>query len=110
MTNEEILSHINDCLNQHANGIRGYIRQEPYLGDFFKLFAAAYANREADGSSASHITSDGLVAEIAGWSHDVDTPEYNQKKLDLLHKLGAMWAEWDYAWQKYPSRHRHAAA
>ena len=45
MTNEEILNRINEYLDQHLSGIRGYIRQEPYIGDFFKLFAAAYANR-----------------------------------------------------------------
>jgi hypothetical protein len=110
MTNEEIISCINDYLNEHASETRGYIRQEPYRGDLFELFAAACSNRKAAGQSASHITSDGLVEEIAGWSRDSDTPEYNQKKLDLLRKLGAMWAEWDYAWQMYPSFHHRAAA
>jgi hypothetical protein len=93
MTNEEILNRINQYLDQYLNDIRGYIRQEPYIGDFFKLFAAAYANRESAGPSASHITSDGLVEEIGERSQQNDTPENYQKKLDLLRKLGAMWSE-----------------
>ena len=106
MTNEEILNRINEYLDQHLSGIRGYIRQEPYIGDFFKLFAAAYANREAADPAASHITNDGLVEEVGERSHRTDSSENHQKKLDLLRKLGAMWSEWDYAWEMYPRLHQ----
>jgi hypothetical protein len=105
MTDEEILARINEYLDQHLSGIRGHIRQEPYIGDIFKLFAAAYANRESAGTSASHITSDGLVEEIGGRSQQADTPENYEKKLNLLRKLGAMWSEWEYAWEMYPTLH-----
>ena len=94
MTNEEILDRINGYLNQHLAGIRGYICKEPYIGDFFKLFAAAYANRGLDGPSVSCITSDSLVEDIGEPSHQADTPENYQKKLDLLRILGSMWSEW----------------
>lgn len=108
MTNEEILSRINDYLDQHLSEGRGYIRQEPYIGDFFNLFAAAYAKRESAGSSAPYITSDGLVENVGARSQATDSAESYQKKLDLLHKLGAMWSEWDYAWEMYPRFHHSA--
>lgn len=102
MTNEEILNRINDYLGQHISGVRGYIRQQPYIGDLFTLFAAAYANRETTGSSLNYITSDGLVAEVSSLSQGTDSAENHQKKLGLLHQLGEMWREWDFAWEMYP--------
>src|SRR4051794_21757140 len=39
---EEILDRIVLLLRQHNEGLRGTIHQEPYKGDFFELFAAAF--------------------------------------------------------------------
>ena len=106
MTTEEILDRINQYLDQHISGISGSIHQEPYTGDLFKLFAVAYANRESAGPSAPCITSDGLIEAIGARSQQADVPEHYQKKIELLRKLGAMWKEWDYAWEMYPQLHR----
>jgi hypothetical protein len=42
MDREEIIEGIITYLRQHKNNLRGSIHQEPYKGDFFKLFAAAF--------------------------------------------------------------------
>ena len=108
MTNDEILTKINDLLDQHVRGIRGYIRQEPYLSDLFKLFAAAYANAESAGPDASHITGDGLIGQLGDLSQATNTPDNYPKKLELLRKFGAMWSEWEYAWKMHPQLYHPA--
>jgi hypothetical protein len=109
MSNEKIFDRVNECLDQHVNEMRGAIRQEPYIDDLFKLFAAAHARCESVGSSVPQITGDGLVKAIGERSHQMDPPERYQKKLKLLRKLGAMWDEWDYAWKMYPRFHQGTA-
>jgi hypothetical protein len=106
MTNEEIFDLINKCLDQHIRGVRGYIREEPYIGDLFKLFAAADENRKSAQESASYITGDGLVNEIGDRSQQTDTPEHHHRKICLLQELGVMWKDWDYAWRMYPLLHQ----
>ncbi len=41
MERSEIIDGVVDLLRLHNDGLRGTIHQEPYKGDFFKLFAAA---------------------------------------------------------------------
>ena len=98
MNNDKILDTIDQYLDQHVNGIRGHLRQEPYISDFFSLFAASYLNRD----SGSQITGDGLVKAIGERIRVNDDSERHSKKVELLRRLSAMWDEWDYAWEKYP--------
>ncbi len=105
MTNDEILTRLNEYLDQHISGIRGALRQDPYMGDIFKLFAAATATHESAGPNSPQITNDGLVEDIGERSQQADTPEHHQKKLELLRRVGAMWSEWDYAWRMYSRYH-----
>jgi hypothetical protein len=39
---DEIVEGVITLLRQHQDNLRGSFHQEPYKGDFFKLFAAAY--------------------------------------------------------------------
>ena len=90
-----------ECVNRAG----GAIRQEPYVGHISKLFAAVAANYETAGPNSPQITGDGLIEDIGERSQGTDTPEHHQKKIDLLRRVGAMCAEWEYAWQMYPRFH-----
>jgi hypothetical protein len=83
MAHEKVVDRIIDQLRfQDAHG--GYFHQEPYKGDFFRLFVAA--TEEGDGLKADRLHS--FVASRA--------PElFDGKNWPLLY---AAWSEWDYAW------------
>jgi hypothetical protein len=42
MTAEEILSALEEYMDQHVLNQRASIHQDPYKSDFFRLFAEAY--------------------------------------------------------------------
>ncbi|SHG80788.1 hypothetical protein [Bradyrhizobium erythrophlei] len=85
MAHENIADQIIDRLRfQDTQG--GYFHQEPYKGDFFRLFVAAAD--EGNGLRADRLH--GLVASRA--------PELlDGKNWPLLY---AAWSEWDYAWSR----------
>jgi hypothetical protein len=64
----------------------GHFHQEPYKGDFFRLFVLA--NEEGSGLKADRLHN--LIAARA--------PElFEGKNWPLLY---AAWPEWDYAWSR----------
>jgi hypothetical protein len=101
MTTDQILDQINQYLDQHVSGVRGALRQEPYIGDFFRMFAESQMDR----TQGSEITGDGLVEAIGERSQRSDDKQHYQKKIELLRRLGAIWSEWGYAWDLYPKYH-----
>jgi hypothetical protein len=71
----------------------GYFHQEPYKGDFFRLFVEA-AETGDDGLRADRLTS--MI--------DARAPEVIDGKNWPL--LRAAWPEWDYAWSRAKSKSR----
>ncbi len=100
MTQEEIISQILEYLNWHLKGARGAMSQEPYKGDFFKLFKEAYQRGYFDHSSRPMLRGDALRSIVAErWFTD-DEGE-NEKKRYWMEKLFPKWDEWRYAWDRY---------
>jgi hypothetical protein len=85
MTHDKIVDQVIKLLrSQDKHG--GHFHQEPYKGDFFRLFVLA--NERGPGLKADRLHS--LVAQRA--------PELLEGK--NWHLLYAAWPEWDYAWSR----------
>ena len=98
MTQEEIIKQILEYLDQHLKDLRGAIDQEPYKGDFFKLFKEAYRNNYFD--STPRLTGDALMdVIITRWF--TEDEEENKKKRWWMEQLFQKWNEWRYAWVHY---------
>jgi hypothetical protein len=83
MTHNKTIDEIISLL-RHQDKYGGYFHQEPYKGDFFRLFVAAAG--EGKGLRADRLHS--IVSSRA--------PElFDGKNWPLLF---AAWPEWDYAW------------
>jgi hypothetical protein len=94
-----------------------YIGQEPYKGDFFKVFAEAYRSGHCTFRYRSDFEKDRLVpckaqppfiisgekiwsvAKSQGWVHANMTQE--EKRYRDIKMLMTWWDEWVYAW-KHP--------
>jgi len=94
----EIVDDVIELLRQHNENRRGYIHQEPYKADFFRLFAAAFnggmMNRFDD-----CLYADALGDSIADRAPDV----LGTKTWDELY---SMWGAWTYAWKQADQLHR----
>ena len=100
MTQDEIINQIVEYLDQHLRGSRGAMSQEPYKGDFFKLFEEAYRGGYFDVTSSPRLTGDGLIDPIVARWFTGDEEEDNRRER-LMHKLLPMWSEWRYAWDRH---------
>ncbi|WP_027710405.1 hypothetical protein [Zooshikella ganghwensis] len=100
MNQEKIIQEAVEYLRQHINqhGTRGYIDQEPYKGDWFKLFKVAYINNYLDGSSTPCLASDSFRSILVDRWFDGDRDD---EKTELLEMLINKWTEWKYAWDNY---------
>ncbi len=102
MTQDEIINQIVEYLDQHLHGMRGAMGQEPYKGDFFKLFEEAHRGGYMYVSSSPRLTADGLIDPVrARW---FTSDEDDEQREQLLHQLMAMWGEWRYAWDRLENR------
>jgi hypothetical protein len=94
MNREKILEEIITLLRLHNEGLRGTIHQEPYKGDFFKLFAAAFnSGFITDRSQPGYMSSDALASTLTNRAPEVATGKTYQTLLSF-------WGEWDYAWRR----------
>ena len=85
MEHDGVVDRIIDLLrSQDKQG--GFLHQEPYKSDFFRLFVTAAG--EGDG-----LRADRLHGIIASRAPDV----FDGKTWPLLF---AAWPEWDYAWSR----------
>ena len=100
MTQEGIIEQLQEYLDQHLKGMRGAVSQEPYRGDFFKLFKEAYHNNYFDDSSGPILTADALTGVLCTRWYTEDQ-ELNEKKELLMDQLFSKWYEWRYAWDHY---------
>ena len=100
MTQEEIIERLIELLDQHLKDVRGYIGQEPYKGDFFKLFKEAYRNRYFDVQADPLLTGDSLRdIVVARWFTGEDAED--ERRQQLMDQLFPKWDEWRYAWDHY---------
>ena len=95
MTGREILERFNILLDSHFK-LGGSIHQEPYKGDFFKLFIEAYRNNDFDISSHPRLTGD-AIRDYFKDNFLGEENEENDRKLKLLMSILKMWDEWYYA-------------
>lgn len=96
MTQEEIIQHLHELLDLHLKLIRGYVGQEPYKGNFFRLFMEAYRNGYFERSSRPLLTGDALRVIIqARWL--TGDKARDEEKLSLMEQLLLKWDEWRYA-------------
>ncbi len=95
MERSEIIDGVVDLLRLHNDGLRGTIHQEPYKGDFFKLFAAAFNAGliESPAAKAGYLSADALASALGDRAPEIPT---NQTYYDLL----TFWKEWTYAWHR----------
>src|ERR1700730_16381411 len=94
----EILDGIVGLLRQHKEGLRGTIHQEPYKGDFFRFFAAAWnAGLIDQPQPPGYLSADALADAPADCAPDVvDIERWDTTWFALL----TMWGEWTYAWRR----------
>jgi hypothetical protein len=95
MTQEEIIKKIINYLDQHLEGSRGYIGQDPYKKDFFDLCKNAHLNGYFDTRSSPRLTGDALMDILnTRWLTD---DEQSEQKKKLMNDFLMMWNEWRYA-------------
>lgn len=100
MTQEEIIRQVHELLDMHLKGTRGYIGQEPYKSDFFRLFREAHRNDYIELSSSPRLTGDAFRdILVARWFDDNET--LNERRTELIDLLFTKWDEWHYAWVHY---------
>jgi hypothetical protein len=71
----------------------GYFQQEPYKGDFFKLFLAAVDAGLLKPTAPKSLKLDSLISIIGTRDPDVFDGE-------TWPMFSAAWPEWDYAWSR----------
>jgi hypothetical protein len=90
---DEIVGGVITLLRQHQNNLRGSFHQEPYKGDFFRLFAAAYNGGLIDQGQPNYLSADALTDVITARDPDVlDTKAWRD--------LHSAWQDWTYAWRR----------
>jgi len=94
MDREQIVRALADLLDQHRNGLRGSMHQEPYKGDFFRLFAAAFnAGLIEEPGQTGYLSADALSDVLTDrFPETVESEEFS-----ILHSF---WGEWTYAWRR----------
>ncbi|MFH0771020.1 MAG: hypothetical protein V1933_00125 [Candidatus Omnitrophota bacterium] len=95
MNKEEIIKEIVRLLEGHFSGIRGYIGQDPYRSDFFKLFNEAYRNAYLVDSEGTDLTGDHL-ADLTIARLPVNEDKNPEHKTILL-AFAQQWNNWRYA-------------
>ncbi len=102
MDYDEIIQKVLSLLALHIKG-DAYIGQEPYKGDFFKIFKEAYRGGYCDLQRprlGQLLTADALTDVInTRWESESDREE--ERKQKILGTLNTMWREWIYAWDHY---------
>lgn len=94
MDREQVIREISNLLSQHIKGCRGSIHQEPYKGDFFRLFATAFnAGLIESPGQPGHLSADALTDILSEkFPETVDN--------ETFHNLHTFWQEWTYAWKR----------
>jgi hypothetical protein len=91
MSKESVVQAIETLLRQHKDDQRGIAQQEPYRGDFFRQFAAAYNEGLLNTNNTDRLTADALCDCLTSRA-----PELLEQ--DAWRSLYTFWQEWSYAW------------
>jgi hypothetical protein len=94
MNHNQIVNEIARLLREHIEGARGTIHQEPYKGDIFRLFAAAFNAGLIESPGRSEYLSADALADILA----TQAPETVES--ESFHSLHTFWHEWTYAWRR----------
>jgi len=90
MSIDEIVNEIIRLVRaRDTNG--GYFNQEPYKGEFFRLFVAAWDAGLLKRAGPKNLKLDNLISLVGA-----SNPEIFDGETWLM--LSAAWPEWDYAW------------
>jgi hypothetical protein len=92
MTLDEIVDEIIQ-LTRTRDELGGYFQQEPYKGDFFRLFVAAFDAGLLKPTAPKSLKLDSLIDIIGVRDPDVFDGE-------TWTMFSAAWPEWDYAWSR----------
>jgi hypothetical protein len=97
MPSESILEELMEYLEHHVHRAQGSPWQEPYKGDLFKIFQAAYR----DGlTSQPPLTGDSIrEACEERWQLRDDEPSRALRR--TLEDIAVMWNAWGYALKRY---------
>jgi hypothetical protein len=90
---ELVVKGVVDLLRQKREGVAGSIQQEPYKGEFFRLFAAAFNGGLIENSGQVSY----LSAEVLNVVVKARAPELVGNK--RWNTLVMFWREWTYAWK-----------
>ena len=92
MTLDEIVDEIIRLIRTRDE-LGGYFQQEPYKGDFFRLFVAAFDAGLLRPTAPKSLKLDSLISIIGARDPDVFDGE-------TWPMFSAAWPEWDYAWSR----------
>jgi hypothetical protein len=90
MSSDEIVNEIIRLIRTRDQ-LGGHFQQEPYKGDFFRLFVAAFDAGLLKASAPKSLKLDSLISAIS-----VRDPEISDGETWSI--FSAAWPEWDYAW------------
>jgi hypothetical protein len=90
MSLDEIVNEI-IRLVRTRDELGGHFQQEPYKGDFFRVFVAAFDAGLLKPSAPKSLKLDSLISIISARDPDV----FDGKTWPMF---SAAWPEWDYAW------------
>lgn len=94
MNRTDLIESIVKLLEQHKNGMRGSIHQEPYKSDFFQIFSCAFNAGFIDSPNQSdYLSADALADTINSRAPELFDCE-------SWHDLYRFWSEWTYAWRQ----------
>jgi hypothetical protein len=94
VNHDEIVEGIIALLRQHSDGSRGTIHQEPYKGNFFRLFAVAFNTGLLERTAQrEYLSADSLTDILTARSPEV----VNSETFKNLHTF---WQEWTHAWRR----------
>ena len=92
MSLDEIVNEIIRLIRTRDE-LGGYFQQEPYKGDFFRLFLAAVDAGLLKPTAPKSLKLDSLISIIGTRDPDVFDGE-------TWPMFSAAWPEWDYAWSR----------
>lgn len=100
MEGERLRDKLREFLNEHLVQHRGYLGQEPYKKDLFRLFKLAYEGNYFDVKASPRLTGDALRDWLQEtWLAPMDGDQRERAEAiaeDLLRR----WDEWRYAWDQ----------
>jgi hypothetical protein len=97
MNGEQIIDEFIALLRRHDTVVyrSASLHQEPYKGDFFKLFAAAYnaGLMKRNPEPIPYLSADALTDIIVSRAPDIVDSEN-------FRTVRSFWQEWTYAWER----------